>query len=175
MLGGVRDDVDVILEQWAEARPDLDVSPMAIIGRISRLSRMIDQELKRTFAMHGLDAPSFDVLATLRRALPDHSLSPGDLMQTAMVTSGAITQRLDKLEARGLVTRAPSAVDGRGSRVTLTPAGRRLIDRALPDHLATEHRIVEGLTSRQRAILINALQGMTSELNAGIGQRQARR
>lgn len=151
------DAVDAILAQWADARPDLDPSPMGVIGRISQAARLIDQHLKVTFDAHGLDAAGFDVLATLRRTLPDHRLSPSELMRTAMVTSGAITQRLDRLESRGLVRRSRSSADGRGWHVTLTAAGKRLIDRALPDHLATERRLLAGLTGTQRAALASAL------------------
>ena len=95
------DHVDRVLAQWARQRPDLDVSPMAVIGRLSRATRLIDAELRRTFAAHGLDAASFDVLATLRRSDPPHRLTPAALMRSAMVTSGAVTQRLDRLEERG--------------------------------------------------------------------------
>jgi DNA-binding MarR family transcriptional regulator len=152
----VPDAVDAILAQWEQARPDLDVSPMAVIGRISQAARLVDRQLKATFESHGLDAAGFDVLATLRRT-PDHRLSPGELMRTSMVTSGAITQRLDRLEARGLVRRARSTADGRGSHVTLTAAGKRLVDRVLPDHLATEQRLLAKLTGAQRAALADAL------------------
>jgi DNA-binding MarR family transcriptional regulator len=152
----VPDAVDAILAQWADARPDLDPSPMAVIGRISQAARLIDQHLKVSFEVHGLDAAGFDVLATLRRT-PGHRLSPSELMHTAMVTSGAITQRLDKLEARGLVLRSRSDADGRGWHVTLTAAGKRLVDRALPDHLATEERLLANLSGAQRAALAGAL------------------
>src|SRR6185312_2674781 len=94
-------------------RPDLDVSPMGTIGRISRLARLLEPELNRVFRAHGLDRPAFDVLATLRRAGPPHRLTPVELMRSSMITSGAVTQRLDRLESRGLVTRAPSEIDGR--------------------------------------------------------------
>src|SRR5687767_8062557 len=107
------DHVDHVLEQWGLQRPDLDVSPMAVIGRLTRLSQLLGAELRRTFGAHGLDAASFDVLATLRRSEPPHRLTPAELMRASMVTSGAVTQRLDRLETRGLVTRAPSASDGR--------------------------------------------------------------
>ena len=157
------DAVDAILDQWAHARPDLEVSPMAVIGRISRAARLIDQQLKLTFDKHGLDSASFDVLATLRRTLPDHRLSPGELTRIAMVTSGAITQRLDKLEARGLVKRSRSRSDGRGSDVSLTAAGRRLIDKALPDHLATEERLLQGLSPKQRGALIEGLSALIAD------------
>jgi uncharacterized protein (TIGR03083 family) len=137
----VTDHVDRVLEQWAEQRPDLDVSPMAIIGRLSRLSRLISAELTRTFSAHELDSASFDVLATLRRN--GRSLTPAELMKSAMVTSGAITQRLDRLQSRGLVSRTPSEKDGRVVHVALTEEGRELIDRALPDHVETERRLLD--------------------------------
>ena len=103
-----------------------------------------------TFARHGLDAPSFDVLAALRRAGEPYQLTPTELMRTALVTSGAITQRLDRLEDRGLITRERSEADGRAVVVTLTPAGRSALDAALPDHLETERQLLEGLPSADR-------------------------
>ncbi|WP_432852724.1 MarR family winged helix-turn-helix transcriptional regulator [Amycolatopsis sp. CA-161197] len=151
------DHVDSVLAQWAAQRPDLDVSPMAVIGRLKRVSRLIDTELARTFAKHGLDAASFDVLATLRRSDPPHRLTPTELMRTAMVTSGAVTQRLDRLEDRGLIARSRSETDGRGIVVALTVEGRALIDRALPDHLDTEHRVLDALDPPAQAALADAL------------------
>ncbi|MFJ2863442.1 MarR family winged helix-turn-helix transcriptional regulator [Kitasatospora sp. NPDC087314] len=151
------DHVDRVVAQWAVERPDLDVSPMEVLGRLKRLYRLVDTELKRTFGDHGLDAASFDVLATLKRSGPPYRLTPTGLMQSAMVTSGAITQRLDRLEARGLVTRTASDVDGRSREVALTPEGHDLIDRALPDHLATERRILAGLDEAQAAALVDAM------------------
>ncbi|MFF7730221.1 MarR family winged helix-turn-helix transcriptional regulator [Streptomyces sp. NPDC008001] len=161
------DHVDRLLEQWAARRPDLDVSPMAVIGRLSRLSRIVDAELRRTFASHGLDAASFDVLATLRRNDPPHSLTPAELMRSSMVTSGAITQRLDRLEARGLVSRSPSASDGRSIVVTLTGDGLALIDRALPDHVATEARLLAALTEGERDALATTLKNLLESLGEG--------
>jgi DNA-binding MarR family transcriptional regulator len=147
------DHVDRVLEQWATARPDLDASPMGVIGRLSRLARIMDVELNRVFSEHGLDRASFDVLATLRRSNPEHCLTPAGLMRSSMVTSGAITQRLDKLEARGLVSRTPSETDGRVVMVALTKEGLALIDRALPDHIANEERILASLTTSERDTL----------------------
>ncbi|MEV4440908.1 MarR family transcriptional regulator [Streptomyces sp. NPDC049577] len=161
------DHVDRVLEQWAERRPDLDVSPMAVIGRLKRLSSLISAELRRTFAEHGLDSASFDVLATLRRSAPAHGLTPAQLMRSAMVTSGAITQRLDRLEARGLVVRTPSETDGRSVRVELTEEGRALIDRALPDHLATETRLLAALPPEGRDALAAALRDLLLSLGDG--------
>lgn len=158
------DHVDRVLAQWAQARPELDVSPMAVIGRLSRANQLVDTALRRTFAAHDLDAASFDVLATLRRSGPQHTLNPAALMRAAMVTSSAITQRLDRLEARGLVIRSPSATDGRGIDVTLTETGRALIDSALPDHLATEERLLHAVAPADRAVLAEALRRLLESL-----------
>ncbi|MFC9324715.1 MarR family winged helix-turn-helix transcriptional regulator [Kitasatospora sp. NPDC057015] len=158
------DHVDKVLEQWGRERPDLDVSPMAVIGRLKRLYRLLDVETRKTFAAHGLDPASFDVLATLRRSGPPHRLTPAELMRTSMVTSGAVTQRLDRLEARGLVTRTPSESDGRVVFVALTADGRALIDEALPDHVDTEHRLLSGLTAPQRDTLADTLRDLLESL-----------
>lgn len=158
------DHVDRVLAQWAAQRPDLDVSPMAVIGRLSRLSRLVATELHRTFAAHGLDSASFDVLATLRRSDAPHRLTPTELMRSAMVTSGAITQRLDRLEDRGLVVRTPNEADGRGVHVALTEEGRALIDRVLPDHVATEHRVLAALPPARRDDLADTLRAVLESL-----------
>ena len=140
------DAVDLILDQWARERPDLDCAPMGVIGRISQLQREVFLAQRATFARHGLDVPSFDVLAALRRAGAPYQLTPTALMRTALVTSGAITQRLDRLEERGLITRERSEADGRAVVVTLTDVGRRTLDDALPDHLETERTVLAGLS-----------------------------
>ncbi|MFI9010119.1 MarR family winged helix-turn-helix transcriptional regulator [Actinosynnema sp. NPDC053489] len=158
------DHVDLVLGQWHAQRPDLDVSPMAVIGRLGRLARLVDVELGKTFAAHDLDRASFDVLATLRRSAPPHRLTPTELMRASMVTSGAVTQRLDRLEARGLVVRAPNEHDGRGVVVSLTDAGRDLVDRALPDHLATEDRLLRALPPEERSRLAAALRHLLESL-----------
>lgn len=162
------DHVDLVLEQWSEQRPDLDASPMGVIGRLSRLSQLFDGELRRNFARHDLDRASFDVLATLRRSNSEHSLTPAGLMRSSMVTSGAISQRLDRLEARGLVTRAPSETDGRGVRVTLTAEGLRLIDAVLPTHVDTESRLLAGLSEAER----DQLAGLLRTLLESLGDQQ---
>ena len=152
-MSGPADAVDLILEQWARERPDLDCSPMGVIGRITQLQREVHLAQRTTFARHGLDAPSFDVLAALRRAGPPYQLTPTALMRTALVTSGAITQRLDRLAERGLIIRNRSESDGRGVVVTLTDAGRAALDAALPDHLETERRLLAGLSEDELAQL----------------------
>lgn len=156
------DHLDVVLAQWREQRPDLDTGPMGVIGRVSRLARIFDAELTRTFARHGLDRSSFDVLATLRRN--GRKLTPTELMKSSMITSGAVTQRLDRLEDRGLVRRSPSEADGRGVIVELTDAGRELLDRALPDHLATEDRLLTALPGIDRATLAATLRTLLESL-----------
>ncbi|MBF6130136.1 MarR family winged helix-turn-helix transcriptional regulator [Nocardia brasiliensis] len=158
------DHVDRVLAQWQAQRPDLDVSPMSVFGRLSRLTQLTGVELRRTFATHDLDPASFDVLATLRRSEPPHTLTPTELMHSAMVTSGAITQRLDRLEERGLVRRSRNESDGRGVHVTLTAAGHTLIDAALPDHIATEERLLAPLSAAQRDQLATTLRVLLESL-----------
>ncbi|MCU1668650.1 MAG: Transcriptional regulator, MarR family [Blastococcus sp.] len=165
-MSDVEDAVDLILAQWDRERPDLDCSPMGIVGRITQLQREVFLAQRSTFARHGLDAPSFDVLAALRRAGAPYQLTPTALMRTALVTSGAITQRLDRLEERGLITRERSDEDGRAVVVTLTAAGREALDAALPDHLETERQLLEGLPSADRALLADLLR----RLLVGLGR-----
>jgi DNA-binding MarR family transcriptional regulator len=145
-----KDHVDHVVEQWARERPDLDASPIRIIGRISRLSRGIDRQLKIVFDEHGLEAWEYDLLAALRRAGTPFELNAGDLLAALMITSGAVTNRLDRLEQRGLVRRTKVAEDRRVVRVRLTAAGRKAIDAALPDHLANEATILDALTAAER-------------------------
>lgn len=163
-LGAVSDHLDFVLSQWARERPDLDASPMGVVGRISRLARLLDVELDRAFSAHGLDRPAFDVLGTLRRSGPPYRLTPAGLARASMVTSGAITQRLDRLEQRGLIMRTPSDLDGRCVYVALTDEGRALIDRALPDHVANEHRLLQALTPVQRGTLTDNLRKLLEAL-----------
>jgi DNA-binding MarR family transcriptional regulator len=143
------DSVDRILTQWAAVRPDLDSSPIGVVGRVSRLSRLIDRTLAENFSRHGIEAWMYDVLATLRRIGPPHELTAGDLVRRSMVTTGAITNRIDRLEERGLVMRV-GAADRRKVIVRLTPAGLALVDAVVADHLATEERLLAELSERQR-------------------------
>ena len=162
----VGDPVDRLLAQWRRERPDLDTSPMAVVGRVSRVARHVDLAQRETFARYELDPPAFDVLATLRRSGEPFALTAGDLMRSAMVTSGAITQRLDRLEARGLVRREPHPGDGRVVLVVLTEAGRELVDRVLPDHLETEERLLAALSPAQRTTLAGLLRTLDRALAA---------
>ena len=150
--------MDVILEQWSRERPDLDVSPMDVLGRLSRAAHLVHARQAQTFARHGLDAASFDVLATLRRSGKPYGLTPSEIQRTAMVTSSAIAQRINRLEQAGLVVRSPNDSDGRATDVTLTAEGLALIERALPEHVDTEHLLLSVLTSEQRRQLSLLLQ-----------------
>ena len=160
----MEDALDLILEQWARERPDLDCSPMGVIGRVSQLHREVYLAQRATFARHGLDAPSFDVLAALRRAGAPYQLTPTALMRTGLVTSGAITQRLDRLEQKGLITRERSEADGRAVVVTLTDAGWKALEEALPDHLDTERRLLAGLSAPERDQLADLLRRLLVSL-----------
>jgi len=151
-----QDAVDRISEQWAEARPDLDSSPLAVIGRVSRLSRLVDKRLAESFARFGLEAWMYDVLATLRRNGEPYELTAGELVAQAMVTTGAITNRIDRLEQRGLVERA-AAADRRKVIVRLTPAGRELVDEVVAPHMEVEEEILAALSPRQRDDLVRLL------------------
>lgn len=131
---------------------------MAVVGRLSRLAGVMGAAMGRSFAAHDLDGAQFDVLATLRRSDPGRGLTPAELAQSSMVTSGAVSQRLDKLERRGLVERVPSRTDRRAVRVTLTPLGQEVIDAALPAHVRTLDLLVAGLTPMQQGDLAELLQ-----------------
>jgi DNA-binding MarR family transcriptional regulator len=147
------DRVDAILQQWNRERPDLDVAPMGLLGRLKRLSQHISRETEKTIAEHGLNAATFDVLATLRRSGPPYSLSPGDLLATTMITSGTMTNRIDQLEKAGLVRREANPDDRRSVRIALTEKGLSLIDEAVTAHVETQTRIVSALSARDQTAL----------------------
>lgn len=153
------DVVDRIVGQWQAERPDLDVSPIAVIGRISRLSRLIDRRLGENFARHGLENWMYDVLATLRRCGPPYELTAGDLVGQSMVTTGAITNRIDRLADRGLVERRATD-DRRKVIVRLTPDGLALVDAVVESHLSTEREILAVLGDRQRHDLTRMLRSL---------------
>lgn len=150
------DAVDRITEQWAAERPDVDVSPIEVIGRVSRLSRVIDRRLSENFAAFGLENWMYDVLATLRRSGTPYALTAGELVRQSMVTTGAITNRIDRLEARGLVARVADS-DRRKVIVQLTSEGKELVDRVIEAHTAFEAELLSALSARQRQDLANLL------------------
>ncbi len=143
------DAVDAILAQWARERPDVDVSAMGVVGRISRAQLLLGRELKGFFAERGLESWEFDVLATLRHGAP-YELTAGALLRAAMVTSGAITNRIDRMEAKGLVERVRDAGDRRSVRIRLTPRGLETVDELVGLHAANEERMLAALDPAER-------------------------
>ena len=152
-----QDEVDRLTEAWRHERPDLDVSPMEVLSRVSRLARHLDRERRAAFAAHDLEPWEFDVLAALRRAGEPYELSPGVLLGQTLVTSGTMTARVDKLTARGLVSRRRDEDDRRAVRVRLTEFGKKSVDAALEGLLANERRLLAGLDTEERERLAGLL------------------
>lgn len=164
---GDADAIDELRAQWHRERPDMDAAgldAMALVGRITRAHHLLNKGMKPIFAEHGLEFAEFDVLATLRRVGAPHELTAGGLIKTAMVTSGAITNRLDKLERKGFIERHPDPSDRRAIRVRLTEAGRELVDRAVVDHVANEERMLGSLPEGDRRALDGALRRLLVSL-----------
>lgn len=147
------DHVARIQAEWARERPDLDVRPQGVIGRLHRLAGLLTEELCVVYRRFGLSEGEFDVLAALRRAGEPFERAPGELATHTMVTTGAMTKRIDRLERAGLVTRRRAADDGRARVVALTHAGRDLIDRAFTEHMRNERRLLDTLTGDEAAAL----------------------
>ncbi len=164
-LAGVWDEVDRLVEAWRRERPELDVEPLTVLSRVTRLARHLDLARRQAFAAHGLDAAEFDVLAALRRAGPPYELTPGQLGEQTLVSSGTVTHRIDKLEARGLVRRRPDPRDGRLVRVRLAARGRDRVDAALTDLLADERALLAGLSDRQRRTLAGLLRTVVARFD----------
>lgn len=150
------DAVDRITAQWNVVRPDVDVSPISVIGRVSRLSRLIDRRLAENFARFDLENWMYDVMATLRRSGSPYEMTAGDLVRQSMVTTGAVTNRIDRLEQRGFVERA-STEDRRKVIVRLTQRGLDLVDELVVGHMSVEREILAALSDRQQLELANAL------------------
>src|SRR3954451_24057807 len=134
----MRDDVDAIIEQWRAARPELDASPIGIVGRVSRLARELEARLEPVYRAHGLEPGWHDVLATLRRAGDPYRLRGTDLTASMMIGSSGTTKRLDRLERNGLIERSPDPTDRRGTLIELTPKGLAMIDGVTAAHLDNE-------------------------------------
>lgn len=164
MDGEQYDGVDVVLAQWARERPDLDVAPMGVIGRISRLARLCEEDIQLVFARFGLHRGEFDVLATLRRSGAPYRLNPSELSASLLVSSGGMTNRLDRLERAGLIVRQPDQDDRRGVLVNLTPEGLRLVDTAVAEHVANEQRLLHALNQSERGELAGLLRTLLRSL-----------
>lgn len=160
------DEVDRIVAAWRRERPDLDTAPMQVLSRVSRLARHLDWARRAAFAEHGLEVWEFDVLAALRRAGEPYQLTPGGLVQQTMVTSGTMTNRVDRLATKGLVERQRSDADRRGVHVRLTDDGRRVVDAALADLIAHEHSLLAGLDQHARDDLTDLLRTLLLPFDA---------
>jgi DNA-binding MarR family transcriptional regulator len=161
------DEVDDLVAAWQAERPDLDVRPMQVLSRVSRLARHLDRARSSAFASHDLESWEFDVLAALRRQGAPYELSPGALLRATLVTSGTMTNRIDRLEQAGLVRRRPDPQDKRGVLVTLTATGQARVDAALADLLAAEQALLAGLTDSSRHTLAGLLRVLLAPLDAG--------
>jgi DNA-binding MarR family transcriptional regulator len=157
-----RDEVDALVDAWRRERPDLDTAPMEVLSRISRLAHHLDRQRAGAFSAHGLEAWEFDVLAALRRSGPPYRLTPGQLVRETGVTSGTMTNRVDRLAARRLVSRQEHPADGRGVLVQLTEHGRETVDATLADLLTAERTMLDRLTEPDRAQLVRTLRRLLS-------------
>ncbi len=162
----VSDEVDDIVARWQAERPDLDVAPMHVLSRVSRLARHLDRARRAAFAAHGLEAWEFDVLSALRRQGKPYQLSPGALLRATLVTSGTMTNRIDRLAARGLVRRHPDPQDKRGVLVELTAAGMRSVDAAMAGLLDRERGVLGVLPASRQQDLAALLRVLLARFDA---------
>jgi DNA-binding MarR family transcriptional regulator len=161
-----KDEVDEIVARWHSERPDLDVSPLQVLSRVSRLARHLDRARRAAFTAHGLETWEFDVLSALRRQGPPYQLSPGALLRATLVTSGTMTNRIDRLEAAGLVSRRRDQQDKRGVLVRLTKRGMQTVDAAFADLLEREQRLLTGLDGDQQEGLAGLLRVLLAPFDA---------
>jgi DNA-binding MarR family transcriptional regulator len=158
------DHIDGILAQWRRERPDLDMAPLALVGRLLRAAQLADATLSEGLVQHGLQSGWFDLLAAMRRAGRPYELTPTELMHATMLSSGGITKRLDRLAEAGLLERRPDPSDRRGTLVRLTRSGKAIIDQALATHVANEERLLRLLTRAERRSLDDLLRKLLSGL-----------
>jgi DNA-binding MarR family transcriptional regulator len=164
-----QDDVDGIQQAWVRERPGTPVASIGVITRIWRIAKLLEDDRRRTMVRLGLDAPTRDLLSTLRRAGPPYRLTPGEIARATLVSPGAISQRLTRAEAQGLVRRHREGPDGRSVTVELTPAGQALIERTIDDLLRHEETLLAALDPAQR----DQLAGLLRVLLADLGERAA--
>jgi DNA-binding MarR family transcriptional regulator len=162
----LRDEVDDLVARWGAERPDLDVAPMQVMSRLSRLARHLDRARRAAFAAHDLEPWEFDVLSALRRQGPPYQLSPGALLHATLVTSGTMTNRIDRLAAAGLVSRHRDPQDKRGVLVALTDRGAGAADAALAGLLTRERELLTGLDPGQQAELAGLLRLLLAPFDA---------
>jgi DNA-binding MarR family transcriptional regulator len=162
----LRDEVDDLTAAWRQQRPDLDVEPLHVLSRVSRLARHLDIARRSAFAAHSLESWEFDVLSALRRAGPPFQLTPGALLRATLVTSGTMTNRIDRLAESGLVVREPDPSDRRGVLVTLSQRGREVVDAAFTDLLDREQALLASLPTDQRLVLADLLRTLLAPFDA---------
>lgn len=161
-----RDEVDEIVERWQSERPDLDVTPLHVLSRVTRLARHLDRARRAAFAAQGLETWEFDVLSALRRAGQPYQLSPGTLLRATLVTSGTMTNRIDRLAQAGLVSRSRDPLDKRGVLVQLTERGRRTVDATMSDLLTRERAILTSLDTAEQSELAGLLRVLLAPFDA---------
>src|SRR5215467_11436439 len=161
-----RDEVDDLVAGWRAERPDLDLEPLQVLSRVSRLARHLDRARRAAFAAHGLETWEFDVLSALRRQGSPYQLSPGALLRATLVTSGTMTNRIDRMAEGQLVRRLPDPQDKRGVLVQLTDGGRAVVDAALTDLLRNERDLLAGLDPDDRGQLASLLRRLLSPFDA---------
>ncbi|GGM82452.1 MarR family transcriptional regulator [Thermopolyspora flexuosa] len=162
----VEDEVDRLVRAWRKERPDLDVSPLHVLSRVSRLAKHLDRARRAAFAEHGLEPWEFDVLTALRRSGAPYELSPGQLLRATLVTSGTMTNRIDRLAAAGLVRRRPDPEDRRGVLVSLTEEGMARVDAALADLLRRERELLAGLDREAQRTLADHLRTLLAPFDS---------
>jgi DNA-binding MarR family transcriptional regulator len=167
----LRDEVDDLVAAWRAQRPDLDVEPLQVLSRITRLARHLDIARRGAFADHGLESWEFDVLSALRRQGPPFQLTPGALLRATLVTSGTMTNRIDRLAAADLLRREPDPSDKRGVLVTLTDRGLARVDGALADLLCRERALLAGLDTRERRHLADLMRILLAPFDAVLSAR----
>ena len=160
-----QDLIDILISQWKTERPDLNVEPMGVVGRVLRLATRLERRVSETLKPYGLTVGGFDILATLRRTGNPQGLTPTELMEAVMLSSGAMTNRIDRLEEQGLVERRPSPNDRRSLQVLLTAEGRKVVDEAVADRLDEAEDALCGLKGEERDQLADLLRAMLQGLN----------
>jgi len=157
-------------EEWQRERPDIDANVMALVGRLLQATHLLERNWFRPLAAQfELHQGEFDVIATLRRSGNPYAMTPTDLHEGLMLSSGAMTSRLDRLERKGLIERVPSPNDRRSTLVRLTPAGLALIDKLLPLHVANEQQAMASLTQKEQA----QLDGLLAKMIVGLERKPA--
>jgi DNA-binding MarR family transcriptional regulator len=167
VTGEERDEVDDLVAAWREQRPDLDVAPLQVLSRVSRLARHLDIARRGAFTAHDLESWEFDVLSALRRAGPPFQLTPGALLRATLVTSGTMTNRIDRLADAGLVYREPDPRDRRGVLVTLSEHGMTAVDAAFTDLLERERALLARLGPDEHQVLADLLRTLLVPFDEG--------